>query len=170
VRAHAVVGAHRLLGVRDGDVHVQPEGRLTPSELAHRRVQELVARAGGDLDLLPQRERVRAGHRRAHAERLEHGRQPDAQLAQLCGGVRDRGVRDRGELERRAVRLGRGAAPHVLGQRLERLVGARVEPPCARLEQHHLLLDADRPRRVAPGLAPIGPVRGHAARTTARRP
>ena len=50
-------------------VDVQRERRLAAGQLAHRRVQILVARAGRDLDLLGARERVRAGHRGRQAER-----------------------------------------------------------------------------------------------------
>jgi hypothetical protein len=114
---------------------------------------------------------MRPGHSGADAERREHVREPAAQLAQLGRRVGDAELRGGGELKRGAVRLGGGAAAHVLGQRRQHLVGARVERPRARLEQHHLLLDADRPRRIAPGVAPVRPVRvAHAARTTERSP
>ena len=61
MHAQAAQRADRRLGVRDGDVDVQRERRLAPRELAHRVVDRLVARAGGDLDVAPLRERVRAG-------------------------------------------------------------------------------------------------------------
>ena len=65
MHAHPVVDADAGLGVGDADVDVQGEGRLAASELAHRSVDELVALAAGDGDLLPDGERVRPGDRRA---------------------------------------------------------------------------------------------------------
>ena len=87
-------------------------------------------------------------HRGAHAERLEHGRQPAAQLAQLGDRARRRRraarwrarAPSRASRRRCAPRMSSGSAASTSSERESR-------PHVARLEQHHLLLDADRPRR-----------------------
>ncbi len=85
VRAHAVERAHRQLGVRDRDVHVQRERRLAPGQLAQRRVQVLVARAGRDLDVL-RRARADACRRPRRAARARGplAASARAQVAQLA--------------------------------------------------------------------------------------
>ena len=59
-------------GVGHADVDVQREGRLAPGERAHRAVDGLVALGGGDLHVVPDRERVRARARGAQAQRPQH--------------------------------------------------------------------------------------------------
>ena len=150
-------------GVGHGDVHVQRERRLAPRELAHRVVDRLVARAGRDLDVAPLRERVRARSRRRAARAAQVGGQPRAQVGQLADRGRDGRVRARDQLERRAVRLGRGVVGDLRRQRRQHLVDPRGERPVVRVEEHHLLLDADGPRRRGGRRVPLRPARqaGH---------
>ena len=58
--AQAVGGADGQLGVGHADVHVEREGRLAAREHAQALVQQLVAGAGGHLDLVALRQRVGA--------------------------------------------------------------------------------------------------------------
>ena len=69
VGAQPVGGVDRRFGVGHADVDVEAEGRLAAGQLAHRAVDELVALAGGDDDLLPDREGVGAGAGGPHRER-----------------------------------------------------------------------------------------------------
>ena len=73
---HPVVDPDRRLGVGDADVDVQRERRLAAGELAHRAVDELVALAAGNRDLLPDREGVGPGDGGAEPERLERLGEP----------------------------------------------------------------------------------------------
>ena len=107
-----------VLGVGDADVDVQGEGRLAAGQLAHRAVDELVALAGGDDGLLPDRERVGAGARRPHRERRA-GSPPSSprSAASSLDRLGDRGVDAGLELERRAVRLGGEAGVRLRARR-----------------------------------------------------
>ncbi len=144
-----------LVGHRD--MHVQRERRLAARELAHRRVEELVARAGGDLGVLPARERVGAGHRGGHPHRVEPPREPAAQRGQLDDRVGDGRVRRGRQLDGGAMRLRRGVLGDLAVERLEHLLGARGGHPAVRVEEHDLLLDADGPRRLGSRAVPFRP-------------
>ena len=144
VRAQAVERGDARLARRQADVHVQRERRLAAGQLAHRAVDLLVALARRHRHLMPDGRGVRAGRRRRQAERLEHSAQPPAQAAKLGDGVADVRVHARAQLRGRRVRLGADVVAHVLGQRREDLVDARCQRPVARVEEHDLLLDAER--------------------------
>ena len=162
-----------MLRVRHRDVHVQPERRLAPRQLAHRRVEELVAGARRHLDVLPQRERVRARDGGAHAERLEHVERARARRlgaaprrrrpTSACGSVASSSAEP-------CVSAAR-PLDHVRRQRGEHLLGARGEVPRVRVEQHDLLLDArpstaPRARRDSSRpSAPRGSCRAHLPRS-----
>ena len=118
VGAEAVGGVDRRFGVGDADVDVEAEGRLAPGQLAHRAVDELVALAGGDDDLLPDREGVGAGARRPASRagagsRVELGRSAaSSSIAPAIAAV-DAGL----DLQRRAVGLGGEAVVASAGRR-----------------------------------------------------
>ena len=76
MHANPVADADRGLGIGNADMDVQRERRLATRELAHRPVDELVAVATGDGDLVPDRKRVCPGDGRAKVERLERAEQP----------------------------------------------------------------------------------------------
>ena len=69
--ADPVIDPDRRVGVGDADVNMQREGRFAPRELAHRAVDELVALAARNRDLLPDRERMGARDGGPQAERCE---------------------------------------------------------------------------------------------------
>ena len=87
--AQAVERSHGGVLVGHRHVDVQREGRLAAGELAHRRVEELVAGARRDLGVLPARQRVRAGDGGGHAHRLPAGR-PGPAAGPRAGGRRRR--------------------------------------------------------------------------------
>ena len=159
--ADRVQRPQRRLRLRHGDVDVQPEGRLPPRQLAHRRVHELVAGARRDGDVLPARRRVRAGGRRAQAEVAERLGERRPQRRELGHALADGAARRGGQLERRPVGLGAGAVADLAGQRAEHVLAARSGQPRLRGDEHDLLLDADRPagRRIA--FAPSRPAGQH---------
>jgi hypothetical protein len=162
VRAQAVGHVDRDLGIANGDVHVQREGRLALDEVAQRPAQQLVARAARDARLLPLGQRVRAGHARAQAQRLELGGQPRAQHFQL-GRHRARAtVRACRQLERAGVRLGAHAGRQLGREGREDVVDRLRQPPPVGVEQHDLLLGADAPfgeQRLRRPTGPLGPER-----------
>ncbi len=106
VGAEAVGGVDRRFGVGHADVDVEAEGRLAPGQLAHRAVDELVALAGRDDDLLPDREGVGAGAGGPHRERLQGLVELGPQRRQLLDRLADPRVDAGLDLERRAVGLG----------------------------------------------------------------
>ena len=117
VGAEAVGGVDRRLGVGHADVDVEAEGRLAPGQLAHRAVDELVALAGRDDDLLPDREGVGAGAGGPHRERPQDRVELAAQRRQLLDRVGDPGVDAGLDLQRRAVGLRGEAVAAARGRR-----------------------------------------------------
>ena len=91
---------------------------------------------------------------------LELSREIAAQLLQLSQAVGDGRVRIGAQLERRAVRLGARVRGQLAGQPRHHGVGLRGQRPAVRVEQHDLLLDADRPRRRLGGGRPARPGAG----------
>ena len=174
VGAHAVEGAHGELGVRDRDVHVQRERRLAPRQLAQRRVQVLVAGAGGDLDVLGADHRMRArrprraGRARGRPRRARRAGGAAASVASptvRCGSVASSSASPCVSPRVCSTSASGSTLQHVLGAPRRRAV---------RLEQHHLLLDAHRPRLESGVDAPRRPLgqdrfHPHARQRAARR-
>ncbi len=156
--AHPVVDPDRRVGVGDADVDVQREGRLAPRELAHRAVDELVALAARDRDLLPDRERVGARDGGAQAERLR------ASARAVSGG---RGSRRPPRRPSAAMPVCTSKAdPWVSAETLlwvsarqprKQLLDAVGERPGPRVEEHRLLLDAERVGAELVAARPDGP-------------
>src|SRR4029079_11076905 len=149
----------RTVGVGHADVDVQRERRLAAREVGHRALDDLVAAGGRRPGLGPERARMRPGARDREAELGELLGQPDPQVAELRDRVGDALVRVRGELDRRLVRLRAHVCQQPVGELREDVVAALGERPVLRIEEHHLLLDANRvrPRRLPP--RPAGPRR-----------
>ena len=150
--------AHGRLGLAHADVHVQAERRLAPRQLPHRAVHRLVPVPAGHDRLVPDREGVGACARDLEAEQRQLSLELRPQRVQLGRGRADRLVHARGQLERGLVRL-RG---HVTGQlrveRIEHAVDLLRQRPVVGMEEHHLLLDADRVARARRVRRPGAPV------------
>jgi hypothetical protein len=149
-------------------VDVQREGRLAPGQLAHRRVDAAIARARRGRDGDPQRRRVRSRHGCAQPEAVQRAAQLPAQVAQLGHRGADLAVRVGGQLDGARVRLGRRAPGHRRRQGREDVLDAIGEGPFARLEEHHLLLEADGPRALGADGVPPRPARRDAGSEAAR--
>ena len=160
VDAQPAQRAHRRLGVGHRDVHVQRERRLAPRQLAHRVVDRLVAGARAR----PRRRstaRTGACRRPRRAGRAARGRRRARRAGAASSSAAPSGgrVRAAGQLERGAVRLGRGMVGDDARQRGQHVVDPRGERPVVRVEEHDLLLQPDRPRRGVRVRAPRGPLR-----------
>ena len=128
-----------------------------PREPRIEPVQEAVAVALGDLRALPLRERVDPRDRRFHVEPASSAASCAAQALELAQPFADVLVRVGAQLQRRPVRLGARVGQQLARQSFHHRVRARGQRPVAGVEQHHhLLLDADRPRRHARG-RPVRP-------------
>ena len=148
VDAHAVGDVDGLVGVVHPDVHVEPEDDLLAGHEAQRVDEVAVARAAGDPLVLPERERVRAG--RADREVAAAGDlgDPAAQAAQLGARLARVLARLRGDLEHGLVELGLDLLLRALGV-LEEVFDRVHEIPRLALDDHQLLLDAERVARAA---------------------
>ena len=89
---------------------------------------------------------MRSGARDREAEFGQLLGQPDPQVTKLRDRVGDALVRVRGELDRRLVRLRAHVGQQPVGELREDVVAALGERPVLRIEEHHLLLDANRVR------------------------
>ena len=94
-----------VLGIVDSDVHVQGESRLTPGELAHRPVDQLVALAARDHRLVPDGEGVRGRAGAVEPERRQLVVQPAPHAEQLVCHAGHAGVHAGAQLEGGAVGL-----------------------------------------------------------------
>ena len=143
----AVHDLDRLLGVVDGDVHVHAEDQLAPGDVLELVDQVPVAVARRDPLALEEAERMRSRRADAHpllASDLAHVR---AQLQQLALDVA-RVPADRGrDLEHGLHQL--GVDPRlelVAGDRLQDGVDVLDEVERLAVQEHVLLLDAERVR------------------------
>ena len=152
----------RLLGVVDGDVHVHAEDELAPRDVLHPVDHRPVAVLRRDALPLEERERMRARGADAHASLARDAADEAAQRAQLLGDV-GRGVADRRrDLEHRLHQLGVDARLELVpGDGGEHGVDVLHEIERLGVEQHVLLLDAERvrvalPERVVEHAAALG--------------
>ena len=140
VGAQRVVDRERAVGAADGDVHVQPEHELArehPRELLDQvRVLRVV-----DQLALGVGERVRAGARQPRPA-LDAGSERAARIRQRGGGLGDRGAHRRGGLDLRGGQL--GAQRDGVAELGAHARGGRQQVERLGVEQHQLLLDADR--------------------------
>ena len=139
---------HRPLRAADRDVDVQAEHELAARDARELRGQRVVARAAVQL---AERggEGMHAGARDEPAA-VERRQEVAARLAQDVRGAADGPPRRRDRLDLGGDELGLEAG--VDRERDERLVALRRQVQRARVQQHELLLDADR--RSARGVEP----------------
>jgi hypothetical protein len=105
---------------------------------------------------------MRARDGSAQPLRSQRARHPVAQTGKLSDRVADAEVHTGGDLHHRRVRLERHAVTQAGRQPGEHLVRAKGQRPVVRVEEHELLLDADRQllaRRARPPRRPCRDVR-----------
>src|SRR5262249_7325526 len=133
--------------IRHGHVHVQPEDQLAPRHVLHLVDEVAVAVARGDALALEETERMRAGRADAKPLLLRDARHVAAELPQgladvgRCSADGGRDLEHRLHQLRVHVRL-----ELVAGHRLEHGVDVLDEVERLRVEEHVLLLDAERVR------------------------
>jgi hypothetical protein len=157
VRAHLVERRQRAGRRGHADVDVQRERRLAPRERAHRAVDGLVAVGAGDLHVVPVGERVRARAAGAQPEAVELLGEAPAQVAHLGDGGLHRAVDPGLQLDRRGVGLRAHVAALGLVELGEDVVDLLRQRPVLGVQEHDLLLDAERPVGLV-GARPAGPV------------
>ncbi len=137
----------RLLRVVDRDVDVHAEDQLAPRDVLHLVDERAIAVLRRDSLRLEERERMRAGRAHAHVllPRDVGDVAPDAQ--QLLPHARRRVADRRGDLEDRLHQLGVDPRLELVARdRLEHRVDVLDEVERLAVEQHVLLLDAERVR------------------------
>jgi hypothetical protein len=144
VHAHAVGYVDRLLRPVDPDVDVQPEKELLAGHEAEGVNDLEVARPVDYALLLPSRERVR--RRRADREALSLRRLADAatQVLELTGGLAHVATHLRRDLEHGLHQLGLHVALGLVRHRLDHLLDRRDQLHRLGVDDHQLLLDAER--------------------------
>ena len=143
MHAHAVRDVDRLVGVVDPDVDMDAEQELLANDELEAGDEVAVAVDGNDPLVLPHRERVRAGRPDAQVERGGGALDRLPQRAELISRLRDAGARDCGDLADRLHQLVLDLAVDV-GGRLEQGVDRVRQLEGLGIEDHQLLLDADR--------------------------
>jgi hypothetical protein len=135
----------RLVGVVEPDVDVDPEDDLLPRDELEAGHELAVARPRDDPLLLPQREGMGARGAHGQVELGGHGLDRPPQPTQLGPGLRDAVAGAGGDLADRfhELRLDVAGDPG-LGQRLEQRLDRVGEVERLRVDDHQLLLDADR--------------------------
>ena len=147
MREQAVHDLDRLLGVVHRDVDVQTEDQLAPRDVLELVDEMPVAVARGDALALEQRERVSPGRADAHALLRGDARHVAAQLAQLAIDLGRRAAHRRRDLEHGLHQLGIDARLELVALgRGEHRLDVLDEVECLAVEQHVLLLDAERVR------------------------
>ena len=144
----ALHDVHREVGLGHGDVHVHAEHELAARDVLQLLDEPAVAVARRDALILGARERMRARAREPHAERLDGRRDAAPHGLEVAAQLVDVAADDRGDLERALHQLGVGApVERPAREHVGDLVEARAELERRRVEQHELLLDAQRERR-----------------------
>ncbi len=144
----ALHDVHREIGLRHRDVHVHAEHELAARHVLQLLDEPAVAVARRDALVLRARERVRAGAREPHAERLDRRRDAAAHGLEVAAQVVDVAAHDRCDLERALHQLGMGPpVERAVREHVGDLVEAAAELERRRVEEHELLLDAERQRR-----------------------
>ena len=167
---HPVERPDRVARVGDAHVHVHRQRGFAARENARGLGDRAVAGEGSDDAVAPHGGRVGAGGRRPQPELPERLLQARAQVGELAHRGADPLVGPGGELHHGRVRLEAHPLAQVVGQLGHHLVRAVDEGPVAFVEEHQLLLDADRERRLgrAPPRRPRGEFVSHGTRTTCR--
>ena len=143
----ALHDVHREVGLGHGDVHVHPEHELAARDVLQLLDEPAVAVPRRDALILRARERMRAGAREPHAERLDGRRDAAPHGLEVAAQLVDVAAHDRGDLERALHQLGmRAAVERPAREHVGDLVEAGAELERGRVEQHELLLDAQRER------------------------
>ena len=147
MRQEPVHDLDRLVGVVDGDVHVHAEDQLPPRDVLELVDQGVVAVVRRDALALEQAERVRASRADAQpvvAPDVPHVAAQGRQLAQHVARVRADRRRD---LEDGLHQLGVDPiGERVALDRVEHRLDVLDEVEALRVEEHVLLLDAERVR------------------------
>ena len=148
VDEQAVHHLDRLLGVVDRDVDVHAEDQLAAGDVLQLVDELAVAVARGDPLPLEEAERMRAGRRRSGSPRSARSRRRTSRswrqgVQHVVGGAADR----RRHLEHRLHQLGGDVILQLaVLDRREHRVDVLHEIPRLGVEQHVLLLDAERVR------------------------
>ena len=143
----ALHDVHREVGIGHGDVDVHAEHELAARDVLQLLDEPAVAVARRDALILGARERVRTCAGEAHAERLDGGGDAAPHGLEIAAQLVDVAAHDRGHLERALHQLGmRSAFERPARELLDHLVEARAELERGRVEEHVLLLDAERQR------------------------
>jgi hypothetical protein len=143
VHAHPVGDVDGLLAVVDADVHVQPEDDLLAGDEAQLADQVAVARRGRDALVLPARERMRAGRADDEAALVGDVANLTPQGAQRGARLAHIGARVGRDLEHGLHQLGLDLTVRRVREQVIDGVDQRV---AVGIEDHQLLLDADRVR------------------------
>ena len=137
----------RLLRIVHRDVHVHAEDQLAPGDVLQLVDEGAVPVARGDALSLEERERMRAGRAEAAAFCARDVRDVAAQLRQRAHHVGRSAADGRRHLEHRLHQLGVEAALMLASlDGREHRVDVLHEIPRLGVEQHVLLLDAERVR------------------------
>jgi magnesium transporter len=144
VGAQSVEQPDRTLGAGHADMDVRRERRLAAREHAHRVADLAIAGIGGEHRVARERGRMRARDGGAQTPRGQGARHPAAQLSQLGNGVAYAAVHAGGDLHHRCVGLERHAIAQIGRQPGTHLIRTECQRPVVRVEEHELLLDADR--------------------------
>jgi hypothetical protein len=128
-------------------VHVLAEDQLLAGDEAQRGDQVAVARAGHDPLVLPHRERVGAGRRDREPLRVRGLLDDAPQVAQLGARLARVPARRGRDLEDRLHQLGLDVTLSVRRHRFEHGLDAVHELEGLGIDDHELLLDAERVAR-----------------------
>jgi hypothetical protein len=151
VHEQAVDDLDRLLGIIHGDMDVEPEDQLAPRDVLHLVDEVPVPVPGGDALALEEAERVRPGRAVAQALLARDRSDVRPQVAERAVDVRRRPAHGRRDLEHRLHQLGiDGSLVLVAVDRREHGVDVLHEIERLRVEEHVLLLDAERVRIARP--------------------
>ena len=153
VREQAVHDLDRLVGIVDRDVDVHPEDQLAPRDVLELVDQRVVAVLRRDALSLEEAERMRAGRPDAQPLAARDVADVAAQRRQLVHHVARRPTHRRRDLEHRLHQLGVEAARELVAlDRVEHHLDVLDEVEALRVEEHVLLLDAQRVRVARPEL------------------
>ena len=147
LRQQALHHVHREVGLGHGDVHVHAEHELAARDVLELLDEPAVAVARRDALILGARERVCPGAGEPQPERLDGSRDAAPDGLEIAAQLVHIPAHDGRDLERALHQLRmRAPVERPIRELLGDLVEARRELEARRVEQHVLLLDAQRQR------------------------